>query len=133
MRMILVVLAALGLLLFGCAGQAPVKDCGTDDKCFQDAISTCTPAKAVKTDQSGTYNGLVKGYQGDKCVINMKIVESSVPILKDKEMTCNIPKDKLSGFSGGGSAIGGGEDVFSMCSGSLVDLMKSLGVAGGAK
>ena len=129
MKKILLIALVLALFIAGCFHEPKVKDCGTDDACFKEAMKSCTPAKALKKDpQSGTFEGMVKGYEGDKCVINMKIVDAKIPLLKDKEMTCKVPKADLDGFSAGGSEFGSSK-MLEQCSGSLIDLLKSFGPA----
>ena len=128
MKKLFLVLIGLALLIFGCAGKT-VKDCETDQDCFKEASKTCTPAK-VKNSQSGmTMEALVNGFEGDNCIMNFKITESqAVPLFKDKEMTCKIPKASLGDFDTGSS---GGNKMLDWCSGSFVDLIKSFGVAAG--
>lgn len=125
MKKLWLVVMGLALLVFGCFAP-PVKDCGTDKQCMDDAIKTCTSAKGTSTESGMTTLGEVRGSEGNNCIIWAKISESPMPILKDKEMTCKIPKDQLS--SGSMSNTLGSQNMFTMCSGSLVDLMKSLGV-----
>ena len=130
MKKLWLIAMVLALFVFGCAGFGQnVKDCGADDQCFKDAMKSCTPAKAKKVDpQSGTIEGLVKGYEGDNCVINMKIVDAPIPLLKDKEMTCKVPKADLDAFSSGSSNFGSSK-MLEECTGSLIDLLKSFGPA----
>ncbi len=114
---------ALMLVLFGCL-QPPPKDCGTDKECFQEAMKTCTPAKGVSADQGITSEGLIKGFEGDKCVVEMKVTESTLlPGLKGKDMSCKVPKEYLGASTGSMSS----NQLFDYCSGSLVDMMKSFG------
>jgi len=128
------VVMGLALLVFGCAGFGQnVKDCGTDQQCFKDAMKACTPAKAKITEQGSTIEGLVKGFEGDNCVINMKFVEAPLPIFKDKELTCKVPKADLETFSSGSGSSMGTEKMYQMCSGSFIDLMKSFTAGAGTK
>jgi len=127
-KKILLIALVLALFIAGCFHEPKVKDCGTDDACFKEAMKTCTPATAKKTDKGTSVEGLVKGWEGDKCAINMKILDAPIPILKDKEMNCKVPKADLEAFSSGSSDLGS-QKALEMCSGSLIDLMKSFGAA----
>ena len=127
MKKLFAVVFSLALFLFGCAGGAAMKDCGSDEKCFEDAAKTCSPASLKKTDDTGTIQTMVKGYEGNNCVLYMKISDSpQVPALKDKDMTCKFPKEALQSFSTQDTMQD--QDIFKYCSGSLIDLLKSFGI-----
>lgn len=127
MNKILLITLGLALFIAGCFHEPKVKDCAADDACFKEAMKSCTLAKAKKVDpQSGTMEGMIKGWDGDNCNVYIKVVDSPVPLLKDKDMNCKVPKADLTAFSEGGSF--GGSKMLQMCSGSLIDLFKSLGV-----
>ncbi|MBS3067704.1 hypothetical protein J4450_03310 [Candidatus Micrarchaeota archaeon] len=125
MRRIYLLVILMALFIAGCFHEPKVKDCGTDEVCFQEAAKTCGPAKFKKTQESGTMEFLLKGFEGDKCVLNMKVVDSPVALLKDKEMNCKIPVEEAARLSKG-SAMDT-STIMGWCSGSLIDLLKSLG------
>lgn len=124
MKKSILILFVFAILAFGCAGfgASSTKDCGSDENCFKEAAKTCSPAKLAKSDDTNSYTVALNGFKGDKCSIYMKIVDSKIAELKNKEMTCNLPKEFLT--AGGNPTSLGGSDFISYCSGSLVDLAK---------
>ncbi len=120
---------ALFLFIAGCFHEPKVKECGTDEACFNEAAKTCSPARVTRTEQSGTMDFSLKGWEGDKCVMYMKIIDSSVPLLKDKDMTCKLPVAELAKFGKGSGSKVGMEELSQWCSGSFIDLMRSLGLS----
>ncbi|MFH2105960.1 MAG: hypothetical protein ABII22_01760 [Candidatus Micrarchaeota archaeon] len=120
-RMLVVLLVAF--YIFGCTSGPQMKDCGTDSACFEEAAKTCSPAKVKSVEEGMEVEGTLKGIEGNNCIISLKIVKSStVTILEGKEMTCKVPKDAMAEKSTDFEGID--PDA---CTGSLVDLLKSMG------
>ena len=117
------------LFIFGCTGFESVKDCGIDKNCFMEAEKTCTSAKVRFSGQFGpdsVSEQFVNGSKGDSCIISIKIIESQ-NILKNKEMSCTVPKSLLADLDQADLKLSN-QQMFDFCSGSLIALLKELGV-----
>ena len=139
-------------VLSGCVApvEEPVvvlKDCGSDQSCFEAAAETCEPAKitVLEEDESssmGMYSE-IRGLEGDNCVLYLRVTQfemnlPAIPLepseqelfdqlqqgfkeLEGKEMICKIPKEIIAG-----------SDMLSManpeelCTGSLIAAIKQM-------
>ena len=131
MNKILLFAFALAVFIAGCFHEPKaslvVKDCGTDEKCFEDAAQNCALAKVTVTSSTGAITAYEesKGYDGDNCVVYFKVTASQVPTFADKDMTCKFPKTTLSGFDAITSF--NSQSAFTHCTGSLVEAIRSAG------
>ncbi len=119
------VLLIAAAVLSGCVapveGETGVilKDCGSDQSCFETATQTCEPAKiVVSTEDESSIIGIyseIRGLEGDNCILYLRVTQfemktSDVPLdpseqelfdqlqegfkmLEGKDMVCDIPKD----------------------------------------
>ncbi len=76
------------------------KNCNDDKLCFNKAASKCNKARVLIENNETTFLYTVKGSEGDRCVINVKIVDikDSSPetdIFLGKDMDCKIPKEEI--------------------------------------
>ena len=120
---LLIVTAVLSGCVAPVGGETGVilKDCGSDQSCFETAAQTCEPAKiVVSTEDESSIMGMyseIRGLEGDNCILYLRVTQfemktAGIPldpseqelfdqlqegfkILEGKEMVCNIPKDTI--------------------------------------
>ena len=146
------ILLLVTAILSGCVNPLDgttldLKDCGSDQACFEAAAETCEPAKIdVSTEDEANIMGLyseLRGLEGDDCILYLKVTKfemksGEIPLspsdqemfdylqqsfkeLEGKEMICKIPKDLIAG-----------PDLLSMsnpeemCTGSLIAFVEQL-------
>ncbi len=85
-------------------------DCGFDEGCFQNALRSCIPAKAIRNDTLGVLQARITGFNAEeKCEINISL-ESG------QSMTCAIADYALGYLKP--------QELPAVCSGELVDLLR---------
>lgn len=147
------VLLIIVAVLSGCVApveeepSAALKDCGSDQSCFETAAQTCEPAKiSVLTEDEASIMGIyseIRGLDGDDCVLYLRVTQfemksTGVPLepseqelfdqlqkdfkmLEGKDLICKIPKELIAG-----------EDLLSMatpeelCTGSLITVLEQM-------
>jgi len=152
-----VILLVLAIAFLGCSQPsatdetAGLKDCGTDAQCITAAANACEKAFATITQASTSPKSsmsikiIIFGFEADeKCKTKYSIEKIKIDpdekdagtiqivagLLQGKDMTCLVPKEKLSETETGGLISMQSEELNSMCKGSLVDTMNM--VSGGA-
>jgi hypothetical protein len=140
--------AGIALMLFiilsGCTGAptAPLKDCGNDTACFEEAAADCTPAKLTVAESGEgfelAFTSEIRGQSGDNCTLYMKYDTFSfegvdefpeefqqqfselTTLVEGKEMTCLIPMELI------GSTDIEADVIKDYCTGSLKDGLEQL-------
>src|SRR3989344_473444 len=74
------------------------KNC-EDDACFNNALSSCTPAELIKQRNNNVYIYSVKPSMSEECTLNIKLAKvapgtdfSFRKALEGKSMECKLPK-----------------------------------------
>jgi hypothetical protein len=112
------------------APAASYINCGSSEKaakCLTDRALTCLPAKGIVTDPSSglKVERIIDGYKGNDCSYRSSIISGtgSMAVLVGMNVNCMIPKAILSKTMQGGFMTQ--EDMFALCSGTFIDLMRA--------
>jgi len=105
--------------------EGPV-DCGVDSSCFISKLVNCD--LATFTSGLGPYIQFdisVTGMEDDKCIIHYLATENPMPVFKDTEMDCKLPKGEYTDESYESYFQ---ENLANICQGTYIDAMRDLGV-----
>ncbi len=100
-------------------------DCGIDDSCFIARLEKCEPTKFTSgLGPQIQFAITIKGAEGSDCLIHYLVTANPMPIFKDTEMDCRIPKKAYTVeeyeqyFQ---------ENILNICQGTYIEAMQSLG------
>lgn len=89
------IITAVGLLVYGLFGMFYYKDCTNDASCFYAHMEKCSHATYVNA-QNMTFEYKILGKSGTDCVLNVKLLRSDLrkedlSALISQSMKCHIP------------------------------------------
>jgi len=145
-------LAVIAGIIFVSKLLNPMKDCGNDTDCFQEAVKDCERAKitysqAEEGQGSFEFYAESRGAKGTDCMFYFKVAKARFELeeepeseierellaalqglfreLEGKHMTCKVPKEQAAGTVAS-TGISSAESQEEYCTGSLVGAFEAL-------
>ncbi|MBI4154367.1 hypothetical protein HY501_03450 [Candidatus Woesearchaeota archaeon] len=124
-KRVLIVLTVIVFLSFVLFSFGFIKKTCDTEECFIQSLETCSSSKYVRLQNLNYYRYTVRGYSGDKCVVDIELrkmaegtPEDKVALFEGKGMKCAIPEENIQNLER--AEI---EKVLNYCTGPLKEAM----------